>query len=225
MGVSNKANILRRELHTKKFKFKKNDYKFREKLIDLFGVELGSLHKTLGNYEIWKDGASTQSTLAHKVFYSNFNKGFDLIYFRFIKDFISKIVDVPFYFQKIPTFRIGLPGNVFVSTFHKDSEFNHLDYEINFNLGLENYEGGNFFVEISPESNEFMHMKCPYGEIFSLNHIDCIHGAKPNLTDKTMVSIDFRLAIKECYYEGNRESLTNKTKFAKDYYFSSELIS
>ena len=179
MYITNKATLLRRELHTKKFEFEKNDYPFKEKLIDLFGTELGSIHKTLGNFSFWDDGASTQSTLAHKVFYSNFYNGFDLIYFRFIKNFISKIVKVPFYFQKIPTFRIGLPGNVFVSTFHKDSDFNHLNYEVNFNLGLENFEGGNFFVETFPESNKFIKINCPYGQIFSLNHIDCNHGAKP----------------------------------------------
>lgn len=222
--MHNKATELRRSLHRKNFKYFKNDYPFKENLINLFGIELHSLHKTLGSYELWKDGAITQSTLAHKVFYSNFYSGFDKIYYKFIKDFISKIVQVPFYFQKIPTFRVGLPQNVFVQSFHKDSDFNHLDYEVNFNLGLENYDGGNFMVETFPGTNEFIHMKCPYGEIFSLNHIDCIHGAKPNLTEKTMVSIDFRLAIKECYYDGNVESKTNKTKFAKDYYFSSEQI-
>ena len=100
----NKASQLRRELHRKKFRYVKKEYPFKENLENLFGVKLDSLHETLGNFELWSDGASTQATLAHKVFYSNFYNGFDLIYLKFIKEFISEIIAVPFYFQKIPTF-------------------------------------------------------------------------------------------------------------------------
>ena len=33
------------------------------------------------------------------------------------------------------------------------------------------------------------------------DHIDCLHGSDPNETDKTMVSFDFRLALKDIYYD------------------------
>ena len=46
-----------------------------------------------------------------------------------------------FYYQVIPTFRIGLPGNKFVGEYHKDSKYNHQSYELNFNLGISGYLG------------------------------------------------------------------------------------
>lgn len=222
--MSNKASCIREELHKKHFSYSTKEYPFKENLQDLFGVELHSIHKTLGDYKLWDDVSFTQSTLAHKVYYSNFYNGFYSIYYKFIKNIVSKIVQIPFYFQQIPTFRLGLPEEKFVRSFHKDSDFNHLEYELNFNLGLSNYAEGNFFIETYPNSNQFTHMKCPYGEIFSIDHIGCKHGAKTNTSNKTMVSIDFRLAIDECYYLDQKEKKGNQTNFVIGQYFSSELI-
>jgi hypothetical protein len=43
------------------------------------------------------------------------------MYEALIKDFIAPLVSEKFYYQKIPTFRIGLPQNKFVGEFHEDS--------------------------------------------------------------------------------------------------------
>ena len=39
------------------------------------------------------------------------------------------------------------------------------------------------------------------------DHIDCLHGSDPNETDKTMVSFDFRLALKDIYYDTDASSV------------------
>ena len=81
-----------------------------------------------------------KSTLAHKVFYSNFHKSIKPIYEKFIKEFVVEILKPhKFYYQVIPTFRIGLPGNRFVGEYHTDAKYNHPDFELNFNIGLSNY--------------------------------------------------------------------------------------
>ena len=67
----------------------------------------------------------------------------------------------------------------------------HQNYEVNFNLGLANYEGNAALkTQIFPGSDEWKKLSCPYGKIFSFDHIDCLHGSEPNLSDKTMVSFE-----------------------------------
>ena len=67
-------------------------------------------------------------------------------------------------------------------------------------------------------------MECPYGEIFSFDHIDCIHGSEINDTDNTMVSFDFRIALKNLYFDSESTSVNTKSQLNKGGYFSNELI-
>jgi len=216
---------LRSHLHMKSFQYPIAKYPFKEVLESLFGCKLSDLHKYIGNFDKF-DREHDQSTLIHKVFYSNFEEKIKPIYENLIKEFIPKIVlNKPFYYQIIPTFRVGLPGNVFVGEFHKDSFYNHQKYELNFNLGLANYEGdASLITEIIPDSKDWAKLSCPYGSIFSFDHIDCLHGSKPNTTNKTMVSFDFRLALKEIYFYSEAKSMNMKSLFIPGGYFSKEVI-
>ena len=217
-------NKIRKDLHCKRFSYSTKDYSFKEKLDELFGCNCDSLHNHLGTFLEFQR-KSDQLTLAHKVFYSNFKEKIYPIYYKFQKNFISQIIREPFYFQVIPTFRIGLPGNKFVGEFHKDSSYNHKDYEVNFNLGISGYHGkASLKTEITPSSNKFIYLECPYGEIFSFDHIDCLHGSEKNDTNHTMVSFDFRLALKSLYYKSNSTSINTKSDLNIGGYFSSEAI-
>ena len=224
MNLTNiKSNDLRRFLHTKSFEFSISDYPFKKILEELYGCELSSIHKHLGSFGEF-ERSNDQSTLAHKVFYSNFHKTIKPIYDKFIKLFVVEILKPhKFYYLVIPTFRIGLPGNKFVGEYHKDSFYNHQSYELNFNLGLANYLGQpSLRTEKEPESKEFILLECPYGKIFSFDHIDCLHGSDPNETDKTMVSFDFRLALKDIYYDTDASSVNLATNFVPGSYFSKD---
>ena len=222
------VDTLRRNLHTKRFKYSTTKYPFKKVLTDLYGIDLEELHLALGSFELFNTTEGyyrEQSTLAHKVFYKNFNKEFSSIYDQFIKEVIAKIVNYEFHYQKIPTFRVGLPGNLFIKEFHKDSDYNHQQYEVNFNVGLSNFLGdAALLAEDSPDSNNYVLLECSYGEIISLNHIDYKHGAKPNSTNQTMVSFDFRIAIKEFYYDSDLTSMVRNTKFSIGSYFSESTI-
>ena len=44
-------------------------------------------------------------------------------------------------------------------------------------------------------------MEIDYGEVMCFDHIDCMPGSRINTTGKTMLSIDFRLALAEEYFE------------------------
>ncbi len=216
---------LRSHLHMKSFQYPIEDYPFKEVLQNLFGCALSDLHKYIGKFDKF-DREHDQSTLIHKVFYSNFEEKIKPIYVSFLKEFIPKIVLYkPFYYQLIPTFRVGLPGNVFVGEFHKDSFYNHQKYELNFNLGLANYDGdASLITEIRPNSKEWAKLSCPYGNIFSFDHIECLHGSETNTSNKTMVSFDFRLALKEIYFYSEAKSINLKSLFIPGGYFSKEVI-
>ena len=78
-------NKIRKELHGSKFSYDINSYNFKAILEDLYGCELDKLHNYLGAYEVFKR-SNDQGTLAHKVFYSNFEKDFQLKYIKLMHD-------------------------------------------------------------------------------------------------------------------------------------------
>ena len=218
------ANLLRKRLHMQRFSYSTADYPFKEIIESWYGVELKDLHRFLGCFDVF-DQSRDQSTLAHKVFYANYRQRLKDLYENFVRDFIAPIVGVEFYYQVVPSFRIGLPGNKFVGEYHCDSKYNHQGYEINFNLGLSNYLGeASLRAEATPGGQDFTLLECPYGEIFSFDHIDCMHGSDPNQTDQTMASFDFRLALRELYFDSNAGSVNMNSKFCPGGYFSSEIV-
>ena len=224
LQLMNECTSIRQALHGKKFDYSTERYPFKEILEEIYGIPLDEIHKWLGNFDKFSK-YNDQNTLAHKVFYANFKFKFKDLYSDFISNVISEVVPYDFYYQKIPTFRIGLPGNRFVGEFHKDTHYNHQDYEINFNVGLENYLGkAALKTEDYPKSENYIYLESPYGKCFSFNHIDCMHGSEENLTSKTMVSFDFRLALKEFYFDSDSNSIGIGTKFKTGKYFSSDII-
>ena len=207
----------------KKFSYDTKKYDFKGILEKVYGCDLSKLHQYLGTYDVF-ERANDQSTLAHKVFYSNFPGDFRSKYINFMREVIKPIINEDFYYQRIPTFRVGLPGNKFVGEYHKDSHYNHQSYEINFNLGLSGYEGkAALQTQIHKDSEEFTTLECPYGNIFSFDHIDCLHGSDENPNNVTMVSIDFRIALKSLYFENDMASVNLKSRFIPGEYFSSEV--
>ena len=93
------SSNLRSYLHMKSFQYPVEKYPFKELLESLYGCELSELHKYIGGFDKF-DRQHDQSTLIHKVFYSNFEEKIKPIYENFIKEFIPKIVLYkPFYYS------------------------------------------------------------------------------------------------------------------------------
>ena len=222
-------NKLREALHLKKFNYNTKKYPFYEYLSKLFGVtDLENIHKYMGHFDPFLR-EQDQHTILHKVFYSNFrlpNSPLKKMYEDLIRDFIAPLVYEKFYYQKIPTFRIGLPQNKFVGEFHRDSAYNHQPYEINFNLAIVNYKGTAALVtEDTAGSDNLILAEIDYGQVMGFDHIGCLHGSEINQTGKTMISMDFRLALASIYYEDPKaESVNLHSKFIIGDYFSEETI-
>ena len=222
-------NQLREDLHLKKFKYDTKKYYFYEYLSALFGVsDLENIHEYLGHFDPFKR-EQDQYTILHKIFYANFkkpNSPLQKMYENLVKDFISSLVPQKFYYQKIPTFRIGLPENKFVGEFHRDTAYNHQPYELNFNLAIANYKStAALITEDIAGSKNLITAEIDYGEVMGFDHIGCLHGSGINQTGKTMMSIDFRLALADMYYEDPKaESVNMNSKFIIGDYFSDENI-
>jgi hypothetical protein len=222
-------NQLREDLHLKKFKYDTKKYPFYEYLSALFGVsDLENIHEYLGHFDPFKR-EQDQYTILHKIFYANFkltNSPLQKMYENLVKDFISSLIPKKFYYQKIPTFRIGLPENKFVGEFHRDTAYNHQPYELNFNLAISNYKkSAALITEDIAGSKNLITAEIDYGEIMGFDHIGCLHGSEINQTGKTMMSMDFRLALADMYYEDpNAKSVNMNSKFIIGDYFSEENI-
>jgi hypothetical protein len=222
-------NQLRADLHLKKFKYETKKYPFYEYLSELFGVsDLENIHDYLGHFDPFKR-EQDQYTILHKIFYANFklpNSPLQKMYENLVKDFISSLIPKKFYYQKIPTFRIGLPGNKFVGEFHRDTAYNHKPYELNFNLAISNYKSSAALItEDIAGSKNLITAEIDYGEVMGFDHIGCLHGSEINQTSKTMMSMDFRLALADMYYEDpNAKSVNMNSKFIIGDYFSEENV-
>ena len=219
-----KNNVIRKKLHLKSFTYDVNKYPFKKEIENIFGCKTEELHLYLGSFQEFKRERD-QSTLAHKVFYSNYKLRISSLYESFQHEIIRPILGVDFYYQVIPTFRIGLPGNMFVGEYHRDSDYNHQDYEVNFNLCIYGYLSvSSLNVEKEHGSNEFVKIECPYGRIFSFDHITYLHGSDINKSNETLVSFDFRVALRSLYFDSSATSINMRSKFKPGSYFSSEIV-
>ena len=211
-------NELRKRLHGQYFSYDTQIYDFKTKLERLMGSSLGSIHEYLGSYSEFAR-KNDQSTLAHKVFYSNFSSTIKPIYDDFMVNIVAGAIKEPFYYQVIPTFRIALPGNKFVGEFHTDSKYDHQPYEINFNVGIDNYKKECGLIVRHPGGEDEI-FDCKYGNFFSFDHIDLLHGSPINNTGSTMVSFDFRVAPLSMYFDSNSKSINMSSSFSPGSYFS-----
>src|SRR3954454_22182362 len=77
--------------------------------------------------------ATDQSTTYHRAFYEAFDEHIAPLYREFVATFVPTVLGTKdFCFQRSPTFRVHLPGNVGVGEFHTDGDYNHRTGEVNF---------------------------------------------------------------------------------------------
>ncbi|MHA2087957.1 MAG: hypothetical protein ACW972_06760 [Promethearchaeota archaeon] len=207
-------------------------YNLKKCIEDLFSCnELEKLHlqipkeiKYLEPFEIGKDS----STIFHEKFYNKINlewPEFLKTYKNLVKHVIKSdpiLKNKNMLFQKTPTFRVHLPGNIAVGAFHCDSEFNHPLGEINYLIPITRMFGTNtVWCESEIGLGDFHPIpRIKFGNLFSFNGNQLRHGNLINTTSCTRVSMDFRLISKEDYDKSNKlESITTKTKFEIGKYY------
>lgn len=177
-----------------------------------------------GKYpELFKVG-SDSCTIFHDAFYNKYRAGWkemEDLYYDFIWEEIAPTIGEDFLFQKFPTFRVHLPGNIAVGRFHYDAEFGHPEGEMNYIIPLTNStDTGSIWIESEKGKGDFEPMPLEVGTLFMFNGNQLTHGNKVNETGKTRVSMDFRILPISKYNESEvGESMTRKTKFVEGEYY------
>ena len=126
----------------KLFQYSKTIYPFEKIVSSWLDIEnLSKLH-SIRQYDHFVR-ENDQSTQWHKKFYEMIreDKEFDDVYSEFLNCVIKPRFGESIVYQKIPTFRVQLPGNVAVGEFHKDKHYRNAKWsekvkELNYFLPL-----------------------------------------------------------------------------------------
>ena len=190
--------------------------------------DLSKLHE-IRQYEHF-DREHDQSTQWHKMFYTliRIDKTFNRIYMKFLREYIKPRFgygDEEIVYQKIPTFRVQLPGNVAVGDWHKDKDYRNLEWankvqEVNYYLPFTKAYGTNtIWMESEEDKGDFKPIEIDYGQCVEWYASKLTHGNKDNLTSITRVSMDFRVIPMSRYVESKHTTINTKTPFSIGEYY------
>ena len=201
------------------YNYNTKSFPFKEIISNILETDkLEKIHE-IKNYEIFSR-EKDQSSDWHKKYYNNFNK-FNELYVKFIKEVVKPILNnEEIVYQKIPTFRVQLVGNLGVGQFHRDRDYNHGVDEINFWLPFVNVYGNNsIWVESEEGKNDFHPIKLDYGQILEFDGANLLHGNKINDSNSTRVSVDFRVLKYKNFKPSDKGSINMNSKFDIGGYF------
>jgi len=215
-----------------KLTYNQEKYNFDKLLSECFEVEnLESIHLNLDSDYCVPSGVNglgnDTDSKYHKIFYNRLNNGwpeFEEKYISFIKENIMSYMKVDtLVYQVKPSFRIQYPNSHAVTTWHFDSDENHKhpDWEINVQVALTQMKDTtSTWIESVPGLRDFKPMEMDVGDFFIFNGNKCLHGNKPNISNKTRISFDFRVVPRERYNDRFKNiSATKKQKFLIGSYY------
>lgn len=187
------------------------------------GLEYLHFHKV---YDLFKR-ENDQSTIWHKCFYKKIREDdlFNYAYVDFLTNEIKPRFKEEIVYQKIPTFRVHLPGNISVGEFHKDKHYRNEEWankvqELNYFLPLTKAYGTNtIWAETEEDLGDFQEIRANYGECVEWSATKLTHGNKQNLTSLTRVSFDFRVIPKSRYVESEHLTINTKIPFGIGGYY------
>lgn len=182
-------------------------------------IPLEDLHK-LKHYDLLvreKD----QSTIWHTRYYEKFKTDFLPTYLELVKELKERFGYDEIIYQAIPTFRVQLAeGNLGVGEWHKDRTYNHGTTEQNFWMPfVHTNESNTIWMESKEDKGDYRPYQVNYGEILVFNGANLFHGNKPNDSNQTRVSVDFRLVDPNIFTPNEAGSINMKSKFDIGGYF------
>lgn len=195
-------------------------YPFSEIVVNALGVRgLTTLAADLPR-RTWQ---TDQQSPWHALFYASFEEWHD----RFddlVRKVIAPIINEPFYYQRVPTFRVQLPGNTAVGEFHKDTTYNHPADEQTFWLPLTD-AGGTSSVWIEGDDGDLYAPSVIPGQIVQFSAATRSHGNVINETGQARVSFDFRcLPVRLLPKTEGPPTKHTKLRFVPGGYYATEVI-
>ena len=209
--------------HTYQFLDVVESWFWNERILPASGLSALHFEKTYDLFEREND----QSTIWHKCFYKKIREdsSFNKIYTKFLTNVIKPRFNEEIVYQKIPTFRVHLPGNISVGEFHKDKHYRDEKWaekvqELNYFMPLTKAYGTNtIWAETEEDLGDFQEIRANYGECVEWSATKLTHGNKQNLTSVTRVSFDFRIIPKSRYIESNHLTINTKIPFGIGGYY------
>lgn len=168
--------------------------------------------------------ATDQFTKLHEVYYHDERHLFHNIYHKFLKEIIAPRLNLlnGLIYQKIPTFRVHMPGSVAVGEFHKDTQYSHNPHAINCWIPLtRTYEANTIWLESYPNAGDYKPILMMPGECLLFQGGLLTHGNKVNDSGFTRLSFDFRVLRPE-HYDPNesKRSVNTCTKLIIGEYYA-----
>ena len=196
---------------------------WNERILPTSGLSGLHFEKTYDLFERQND----QSTIWHECFYKKIREdsSFDDIYTKFLINVIKPRFNEEIVYQKIPTLRVHLPGNISVGEFHKDKHYRDEKWaekvqELNYFMPLTKAYGTNtIWAETEEDLGDFQEIRADYGECVEWSATKLTHGNKQNITRNTRVSFDFRVIPKSRYIESNHLTINTKIPFGIGGYY------
>lgn len=185
-------------LETQTIDYDLGAYPFPEIIRSWLGVDrLEDIHEGV-DYEVFTR-ETDQSTDFHRRLYE-IGEDFYEVYRRFLRDVARPFVGDELIYQRIPSFRIHLPGNLAVGEFHRDRDYSHGEGEINLWLPVTRaWDTNSVWIESSEGAEDYKPHTVEVGQVLVFDGVNLAHGNKLNETGKTRVSFDFRVIPKSQY--------------------------
>ncbi len=184
--------------------------------------DLARLHELI-EYERF-ERKNDQSTAWHKKYYATFEdpaSEFVQVYTAFVHEVIAPLHAEEIIYQTRPTFRTHFPNNVGVGEFHRDRDYNHSVYEINYLLPLtEMYDTNSVWIESEEGKEDFAAPTMKPGQVLRFCGANLLHGNKTNETQVTRVSFDFRVKPLSKHESTDKTTINTNFKFDIGGYWS-----
>jgi hypothetical protein len=186
-----KAQHFRAALHLRRLLGSDEAQRFVRSVSEELALPLKDLHQHVAPCPLLRPGADNTTPMHRRLYLRHVHSG--IPYLDLCRRVIADLIEEPCYVQCIPTYRFGLPGNRWVGSFHRDSDFGHSAYELNAICALTPMRGSAALqVEQTPGSHRFAPLELEAGEVILFDHIDRLHGCARNREGHSVVSIDFR---------------------------------
>ena len=202
-----------------KISYDTQKFPFREVIERMLeSQELEQLH-TMKDYQVVTRELD-QKTHWHQLYYGKFQQEFQRLYQELVRHLAQKLGYSSVIYQKIPTFRVQLVGNLSVGEWHKDRSYNHGVSEVNFWLPFTDaYDTNTIWCESQEDLGDYTPYRVDYGEILVFDGANLMHGNQINQTPDTRVSVDFRLVDPNKFVENPGTSINGITSFTLGGYF------
>jgi hypothetical protein len=152
------------------------------------------------------------------------DRGFIRTYRAFVRYLAEAAFRESLVFQRLPTLRVQLPGNLSVGAFHRDAEYNHPKEEINVWVPLTPAERtASIWIEGSRGAGDHRPRDLRYGQ-YLLFDGGLEHGNKVNAEGYTRVSFDFRIIPLRRYRESDGVSHDQRMTFRIGDYYDVETV-